>query len=108
MNGNKYVGRFKENLREDPDGKFYYSDEKLAYEGPFVQDKKTGKNCKKYFKNGARYEGEILNDKIHGFGKLFYPNGKLEYEGWFKENLKHGVAQNTYIYQDKRKYVGDF
>ena len=32
------------------------------------------------FKNGARYVGEYLNNKKHGFGTFFYPDGS-KYEG---------------------------
>lgn len=59
-----------------------------------------------YFENGkVNYEGEIKDNKYHGFGKKYTLNGKLIYEGEFENGLPNGkgklfvenkIAQGTF------------
>ena len=43
------------------------------------------------FKDGSIYEGEYLNDQMHGQGVIRYPNGDV-YAGTFMEDLKHNTG----------------
>lgn len=47
------------------------------------------------FKDGSIYEGEYLNDQMHGQGVIRYPNGDV-YAGTFMEDLKHNTGMYFY------------
>lgn len=49
------------------------------------------------FPDGARYEGNFLNGKKHGFGKYCYPAsvGKI-YEGQFEYDIQNGKGKVSY------------
>ena len=51
------------------------------------------------------YEGEFVDDCVHGTGKLTLPNGD-RYEGCFAVGLFHGRGKYTYVNGDV--YDGDF
>ena len=42
------------------------------------------------YPDGAYYEGEFKNDKMHGMGSLYYTKGKPAYEGQWMEDKFHG------------------
>ena len=44
---------------------------------------------KMILKNGDKYAGHMLNDKMHGQGKLTYKSG-ASYEGRFKNGKRDG------------------
>lgn len=33
------------------------------------------------YKEGSKFQGNWLDNKMHGFGILYYPNGQKAYEG---------------------------
>ena len=41
------------------------------------------------YKNGQVYDGEFVEDKMHGMGKYKWPDGKV-YEGGWINGLQHG------------------
>ena len=48
---------------------YYGEDDRLLYEGEYLNGKRNGKG-KEYYLNGyLKYEGEYLNDKWNGIGK---------------------------------------
>lgn len=50
---------------------------------------------KTYYKNQVvQYEGDFLEEEFHGKGKLFYPSGELCYEGEWKNDRQ--VGQGTF------------
>ena len=54
--------------------------------------------------DGKYYEGDWLNNKMHGNGKMVWSDGRV-YEGEFFEDKKHGFG--TYIWSG-RKYIGEW
>jgi hypothetical protein len=39
-----------------------------------------------FYKEGSYYDGEWLNNKMHGKGMLYYASGKLAYDGeWYND-----------------------
>ena len=46
------------------------------------------------FNNKLIFEGEYLNGKINGKGKEYYDNGELEYEGEYLNGKRNGKAKN--------------
>ena len=82
-----------------------------------------------YYKNGSKFEGEYVNDKINGFGIYINSQGRVVYEGYWKngkrdgigiyycedgasykgewkDNIKQGIG--IYAFNDDSKYMGDF
>lgn len=55
--------------------------------------------------DGAIYEGELLNGRLHGEGSLRWPGGS-SYIGGFKNGLMQG--EGTYTFADGSVYVGGF
>ena len=51
------------------------------------------------------YEGEWLNNKIHGQGKYMWADGRI-YFGFWVENKMHGDGQ--LVWPDGRSYEGEF
>lgn len=57
------------------------------------------------FKNGAIYEGEMTNGKIHGLGTLWFANGDI-YKGYWKSNKREGEGILNTV--DGLSYQGTF
>lgn len=72
-------------------GKYYYDNGNLLYEGSLKNDKFDGRG-KYFYKNGnIMYDGNFREDTYFGKGKYFSQNGKLLYDGYFKDNeIKRG------------------
>ena len=69
-------------ISDNEKGKEYYSNDKLMFEGEYLNGKRTGKGKEYDYENGKLlFEGEYLNGKINGKGKEYYYNGKLMFEG---------------------------
>lgn len=51
------------------------------------------------------YEGEWLNNKIHGQGKYVWADGRVYFGSW-EENKMHGYGQ--LLWPDGRQYDGEF
>lgn len=65
---------------------------------------RTGKGVYTFSEN-SKYEGEWLDDKMHGAGIYTYTNGDY-YSGEWKNGLKDGYGEYTYINGDK--YEGEW
>ena len=77
-------------------GKEYNScNDKLIYEGEYLNGKRNGKGKEYNDDNKLIYEGEYLNGKRNGKGKEYYLNGDILFEGeylkgkkWIKWNIQ--------------------
>ena len=98
----KYVGEFKNELREGKGAMFWFDG--VKYEGNWKNDKTEGKGVI-YYTDGARYEGDFKNDKVEGRGIMYLSNGS-RYEGEFKDGNMDGKG---IIYVDNGdREMGDF
>ncbi len=53
-----------------------------------------------FYKEGSYYDGEWLNNKMHGKGMLYYASGKLAYDGeWYNDQF-NGFGK---VYNDEVK-----
>ena len=102
VNGNKYEGEFKNDKKEGY-GIYYYNNGN-KYECEFKNDKKEGYGIL-YLINGNRYEGEFKNDLIEGYGIFYFNNGD-KYEGEYKNYLREGYG--IYYFNNGNKYEGEF
>ncbi len=100
-NGNKYVGHFQDNYPHG-NGTLYHSDGKTETgewkQGEFlgsslVENGKTGciqgtcdtgKGTYVYKEGAAKYVGDFMNGKPHGFGVCTYANGDRYRGEWFE------------------------
>jgi len=59
----------------------------------------TGKFRKRNveYKNGARYHGDVYENRRSGHGHFSWPNG-AHYDGEFVDNLRHGEGLFSYIH----------
>ena len=63
-------------------GKEYYKDDRIKYEGDFINDKYEG-NGKYIFEDGEYYIGEFLNGIGKGKGTHYYKDNYVQYDGEF-------------------------
>ena len=84
-------------------GTYYYLDSG-RYEGEWVDDRIHGKG-KPVYANGNVYDGEWLDGRIQGYGTLTYADGD-KYIGQWQDGKMNG--QGTYIYADGDKYEGEW
>ena len=97
------------NKKRNGQGKEYYDDNRVKYEGEFlngkrwngkiysykngseiIQELKEGRGLiKEYYDDGSlKFEGEYLNGERNGNGKKYYKNGNLKFEGEYLNNKK--------------------
>ena len=57
------------------------------------------------YSDGAKYVGEIIDDKRNGYGIYYWTNDQF-YEGEWKDGLEHG--EGTYTFPNGEKYVGQW
>lgn len=109
INGDKYIGKFKDGYIEGR-GTIYFRDgteysgqwkknkfhgegtrrfqNGNVYNGNYTDGKRQGQG-KCYFANGDMYVGDWKNDTIHGFGRYYYNNGH-SFEGMFRNGQRNG------------------
>ncbi len=58
-----------------------------------------------YFSNGDRYEGRFRSDLKHGYGVLYFHNGDV-YKGAFSNDRRDG--EGTYLFAGGARYTGQF
>ena len=93
-----YEGEFQ---MDQPHGFGRQTEAKGTYfEGFFTKGLK-GPSGTYRFGDGIVYQGEFLNDKLHGKGKMIQPQ-KMVYEGDWNNNEMHG--EGLYIWEDGRRY----
>ena len=51
-----------------------------------------------YYQDGAYFDGEWKDDKMHGWGRLYYENGQIAYEGYWVNDEFHGHGK---VYNDE-------
>ena len=75
--------------------KEYYYDDKLKFEGEYLNGERNGKGKEYYFDDRLQFEGEYLNGKRNGKGKEYYYGGELKFEGeYLNGNKWNGKGYN--------------
>jgi hypothetical protein len=99
--GHKYEGLFKNGKIIEGMALFPGG---AKYIGEFLNFKPHGYGTFAW-KNGDKYFGDWINGQSNGMGTKIWKNGR-EYSGSFKNDQLHGAG--TFYYPDGKKYVGDF
>ena len=82
-------------------------DDKLIYEGEYLNGERHGKG-KVYYSDGKlNFEGEYLNGKKNGKGKVYHTNGKLSFEGEYVNGKRNGKGKE-YDYNGKLSFEGEY
>jgi len=106
-NGDKYIGEFKNHIREGK-GIMYYNKDDIyhrdRYEGEWKNNLMEGKGIL-YWNSKSRYEGDWKNGKREGKGILYY-NKNDKYEGEYKHDKMDG--KGTYYWSNGNKYEGEW
>jgi hypothetical protein len=100
-NGELYEGNINTKIEYDGIGVLTYADGR-KYVGSFKDGLRNG-SATYTFSDGRKYIGEFRNDIVSGQGSVSYPDGS-KYEGEWKNGTYDG--QGTYVYNDETKYVG--
>ena len=73
------------NGKRNGKGKEYYDDSIVIFEGEYLKGKRNGKGKIYYIdcfgNENIKFEGEYLNGEKNGKGKEYYENGNLKFEG---------------------------
>mmetsp|Transcript_9362 Transcript_9362/g.13939 ORF Transcript_9362/g.13939 Transcript_9362/m.13939 type:complete len:289 (-) Transcript_9362:35-901(-) len=102
MNGDTYTGKWElagEVKKRQGHGKYTHyirngdSFLKEEYEGEWLDDKMHGYGVYKYL-SGAVYEGQFVEGKHHGRGVYYFANG-AKYEGNWESHRMHGSGVYT-------------
>ena len=101
-NGNRLEGEWKNN-EFFGNGKMYDYNNNIIFEVELKDNQRNGYIIK-YFIDG-KYEGEIKNFKIEGYG-ILYINNIIAYQGGWKNNLNEGYG--IYNYNDGSRYEGEW
>jgi len=99
--GHKYEGFFKNGKIIEGVALFPGG---AKYIGQFLKFKPHGYGTFAW-KNGDKYFGDWVNGQSNGMGTKIWKNGR-EYSGSFKNDQLHGSG--TFYYLDGKKYVGEF
>ena len=93
INGDKYIGEFKNGKRHGQGTYTFASGDK------YIGEYKDGKYHEGTytFASGEKYVGEFKEGKYHGQGTTTYADGE-KYVGEFKNGKRHG--QGTYTFAD--------
>ncbi len=86
IGGNYYIGSFKNNSAQGK-GIVYYHDNKIAYDGDWINGKPNGYG-KYNYKNGEYYIGQWKNYLKHGKGTMYDSNDKIINKGlWINDEF---------------------
>ena len=88
------------NNKKHGNGKMFYKNGKIKYDGDFVNDRYEGYG-QYNLENGDYYTGEWANGLRHGNG-AFYSKGKLRYKGKFENDYFVG-KRNVDLVDDKKE-----
>ena len=58
------------------------------------------------YKNGTKFEGEYINDKINCFWIYYNKEGKIVYKGYWKDGKREGIG--IYFCEDGASYQGEW
>ena len=85
-----------------------YKNDKLLFEGEYLNGKKNGKYKEYYHDGKLEFEGEYLNGKKwNGKCKVYDYNGKLYFEGEYLNGKKNGKCKE-YDYNGKLRFEGEY
>jgi len=101
LNGDKYVGNFKD-YSYNGYGTYTFSNGN-KYVGNFKNDLFSGYGTLTY-SHGSKYVGNFKDGLSNGYGTYTFPSGD-KYVGNFKDNLSNGYG--TYTFSNGTKYVGN-
>ena len=88
-------------------GKEYYGyDDKLLFEGEYLNGKRSGKGKKYDYKGNLVFEGEYLNGKRNGKGKEYDKYGRLIFEGEYLNGKRNGKGKE--YYEKKLIFEGEY
>jgi len=91
IEGNKYVGEYKDDKRHGKGTSTYPNGDK--YEGEHKDDKRHGKGTSTWA-NGDRYVGEFKDDKRHGKGTYTWANGTVKSGIWADDEYLYDLAEH--------------
>lgn len=110
IDGNRYVGEYKNGKPHGKGIMYYGSNSKLkSYEGDWVYGNREGKGTL-IWNSGHRYVGDWKNDHREGYGVQYYSDGEI-YEGNWLDDKRHGNGKITYSSVDsanRKSYEGDW
>ena len=75
--------------RKNGEGKEYYKNGMLKYEGNFFNDEYNGEGIEYYENGDKKYEGKFVDGQYNGEGKYFEENDEI-YIGQFQNGKKNG------------------
>lgn len=94
-----FEGKMVEGLREG-NGKEFYKNGKIMYDGGFNNDEWHGENVKiHHFDGELEYEGTIFKGMRQGFGRAYHDNGVLNYAGMWQDDKP--IGNYIIIWDDK-------
>ena len=82
-------------------------DDKLIYEGEYLNGERHGKGKVYYIDSTIYFEGEYLYGKKNGKGKVYHTNGVIWFEVEYKNGLKNGKGKE-YHYNGKLSFEGEY
>lgn len=100
--GNKYIGDFVDSIRC---GKGELTTDKFYYNGDFMNNMMHGYGNIKFLLDGNEYEGQFKKNLIEGWGVFTWKNGD-RYEGQMKNGKMHGKGK--FFYNNGNTYEGFF
>ena len=74
------------------------------YTGDMVNGKQHGYGIQEW-EDGAKYEGEWKNGRTNGYGVFYHPDGDI-YKGYWKDDKAHG--HGIYIKNEEEQYEGEW
>lgn len=128
--GNKYVGEWKNDMKNGRGMQLYINKElnqaefkdnvrhgfgiiarcstentfKLVYRGSFQNGKKDG-HGRMYYKNGNFYTGKFSKGKRNGYGQMWYADGSF-YDGDWLDGVRNG--KGILVKKDGNRYEGNW
>ena len=112
------------NFKRNGEGKEYYKNGKIKYEGNFLNDLYDDDNGKYYYENGDVYIGQFKNGEKYGEGLTYNKEGELinvdEYKKdklindynkkkFMSNNQSNNInSNNNIIHNDQFKYNSDY
>jgi len=100
--GDRYVGRFKNNLRHGQGKYFYVSG--LRYEGSWKDGQQNGRGIWRW-PDGDRFEGLFVDGESSGMGTHYFKNGD-KFVAMFRDNKANGLG--TYFFKGGGKFIGTY
>ena len=84
--------------------KNYRTNIMAKYTGDMINGKQHGYGIQEW-EDGAKYEGEWKNGRTNGYGVFYHPDGDI-YKGYWKDDKAHG--HGIYIKNEEEQYEGEW